>query len=136
MDRQINHLAVWVLVVLHQLIPMGWYSAFAVKWMALIGKNADDFKDVSMTPYFVAIISAIVTVYMTAWLFCKLNIDNAVSGLKTAFLLWFCFLFWQVLTSDQFHVRPLELSLLNAGNTLIIFVVTGLVLGAWQKKNA
>ena len=41
MNNRINHLAVWILVVLHQLIGFGWYAIFGELWLNYHAKDDD-----------------------------------------------------------------------------------------------
>ena len=39
---RINHLAVWVLVIVHQLVGWGWYTIFGEKWLNLHARTMTD----------------------------------------------------------------------------------------------
>ena len=41
-NTKINHLAVWILVVVHQLIGWGWYAVFGEKWLNLHARTMTD----------------------------------------------------------------------------------------------
>lgn len=133
--QKINHLAVWVLVVIHQLIPMVWYGALSDKWMALNNLTMKDIEaSPSPMPYIVAIVTAIVFNYFLAWLFIKLNLSGAVNGLLFAALIFISCIALEVTTHNMFQMRPFELTLINMGHTFLNFCVSGLLLGLWVKK--
>ena len=74
-ELKINHLAVWLIVVLAQVIPMGWYSLFADPWMKYNDLTMDFVQEnESTTPYIASIIGSIIMAYTLAWLFKKMNI--------------------------------------------------------------
>ncbi|MDZ4713113.1 MAG: hypothetical protein SGI89_12415 [bacterium] len=75
---KINHVAVWVLVLIHQVIGAIWFSpfAFAAKWVEYTGKSMADFSVATIAPYVISFVSAIITICITAWLFKKLHVEN------------------------------------------------------------
>jgi len=132
---KINHAAVWILVMLHQVIGGIWYSPFLFgeKWTELIGKTMSDFSDAGMLPYVISIIASIITNYVMAYLFVKLGVDNFIKGLYYAFLFWMGFLFVETVTFYSFELKPIGLSLINSGKSLVTFLLSGFILGMWNK---
>src|SRR5205807_1530028 len=58
MSTRINHLAVWVLVILHQLIGFGWYAVFGNMWLNYHAKTMTDIEQThSVVPYVIAIVA-------------------------------------------------------------------------------
>lgn len=135
---KINHVAVWILVLLHQIIGGMWYSqiAFAGKWTELMGKSMSDFENAGFTPFIFSIINAIIMVYSMAWLFKKLNVENFVNGMRYAFVFWLAFLFVELATFNSFELRPFGLTLIDAGKSLVTFLISGFVLGFWKKYDS
>lgn len=129
----INHIAVWIVAVLQQGIGAGWYGIFGNRWMQLIAKQAADFNEQPVVPYIVSFAGAVVSCYATAWLFTKLNIDNALHGIAVAALLWLGFTFFPIAQIDLFSLRSIELSFINAGNVFADAILCGAMLGAWRK---
>ncbi|MEO8666119.1 MAG: DUF1761 domain-containing protein [Ignavibacteria bacterium] len=132
---KINHVAVWILVIVHQAIGAGWYSpvAFAGQWTELMGKSMSDFENAGFTPFIFSIINAIIMVYSMAWLFKKLNVENFISGMRYAFVFWLAFLFVELATFNSFEMRPFGLTLIDSGKSLVTFMVSGFALGLWKK---
>ena len=84
-NSKINHLAVWILVVVHQLIGWGWYAVFGEKWLNLHARTMTDIERThNVGAYVFAIVTAIVVNYTLAWLISRLNATTAVAGLKIA----------------------------------------------------
>lgn len=134
---KINHVAVWILVLLHQLIGAVWYSpfAFAGKWVILIGRPMADFENASILPYFVSIVASVVMTYTMAFLFKKLGVENFLSGMFYSFIFWFGFLFVELSTFNSFELRPFGLTFIDTGKSLITFLVSGFILGMWTKHD-
>ncbi|MDB6148081.1 MAG: hypothetical protein JWO45_1745 [Spartobacteria bacterium] len=139
MNSRINHAAVWILVVIHQIIGFGWYTIFGNVWLNLHAKTMTDIdKPNDPMPYIVAIVASIVVNYALARLLVCLGKDSAIGGLKIAVLCWFAFLFVEhatVAAFSAFGTNPWPLVFLDMGRALLAFAVSGLVLGAWQRKN-
>ena len=69
MTNKINHLAVWVLVIVHQLVGWGWYTIFGEKWLNLHARTMTDIERThSVGAYVLAIVTAIIVNYALAWL--------------------------------------------------------------------
>ncbi len=133
---KINHLAVWILVILFQGISLLWYSQllFASKWVELVGKSAEDFAGTSAFLYIISIIAAAALYYLMAWLFKELNVITVRKGLWMSFLFWLCFLFLLAATSDLFSMNPITLTLIDKGNYLVCFLLGGILLSTWKRK--
>ena len=134
MEKQkINWLAIVILVVAYQLIAVVWYGVFAQSWMDFNQFTEADFAERNITPYIIAIITALITNYVLAALFKALDIDSAMAGLRLAILCWIGFTFAEVSTLYIFSFKPFGLTLIDSGKALIAFSVSGIVLGAWRK---
>ena len=85
MTNKINHLAVWVLVIVHQLVGWGWYTIFGEKWLNLHARTMTDIERThSVGAYVLAIVTAIIVNYTLAWLIARVNATYAIAGLKVA----------------------------------------------------
>jgi hypothetical protein len=140
MNNKINHLAVWILVVVHQLIGWGWYSVFGEMWLNYHAKTMTDIERThSFVPYVIAIIASIFVNYALALLFAKLHVAHALTGLKIAIVCWFAFLFVEYSTIavfSAFETNPWPLIFIDMGRPFVAFAISGLVLGAWRKRTA
>ena len=75
--------------------------------------------------------------YALAWLIGRLNVTNAIAGLKIALICWFAFLFVEhatVAMFSSFGTNPWPLTLLDMGRPLLAFAASGLLLGGWPKR--
>ena len=140
MANKINHLAVWALVVIHQLIGWGWYTVLGEKWLNLHARTMTDIERThNVGAYVLAIVTSVIVNYTLAWLISRLNATSAVAGLKIALLCWFAFLFVEYCTIavfSAFETNPLPLILIDMGRPFVAFAISGLVLGGWRKRTA
>ncbi len=137
MNNKINHLAVWILVVVHQLVGFGWYAVFGEAWLNYHAKTMTDIERThSVVPYLIAIVASIFVNYALAWLISRLSAANALAGLKIAIVCWFAFLFVEYSTISAFsafETNPWPLVFINMGRPFVAFAISGLVLGAWRR---
>ncbi|HJT81449.1 MAG TPA: DUF1761 domain-containing protein [Chthoniobacterales bacterium] len=138
MAVRINHTAVWVLVAIHQLVGWGWYAIFGEKWLNLHARTMTDIdRTHNSGAYIFAIVTAVVVNYALAWLTSRLNVTTAINGLWIALVCWFAFFFVEhatVAVFSAFETNPWPLVAIDMGRPLIAWAISGLVLGAWQKK--
>ncbi len=137
MNNRINHLAVWILVVVHQLVGWGWYAIFGEMWLNYHAKTMTDIERThSVGAYLIAFVASIFVNYALAWLISRLNATNAVAGLKIALICWFAFLFVEYSTISvfsAFETNPWPLVFIDMGRPFVAFSISGLLLGAWRK---
>ena len=140
MNTKINHLAVWILVIVHFLIGWGWYAVVGEKWLNLHARTATDIERThNAGAYALAVFAAIIVNYGLARLLACLGTEGAVKGLKIALLCWFGFLFVEYATIavfSAFETNPWPLILIDMGRPFVAFSISGLVLGAWRKRTA
>ncbi len=140
MNTKINHLAVWILVVVYFLIGWGWYAIFGEKWLNLHARTMTDIEQThNVSAYLLAVVASIIINYALAWLINRLNAASAIAGLKIALLCWFAFLFVEYSTIavfSAFETNPWPLILIDMGRPFVAFAISGLVLGAWRKRTA
>ena len=133
-ELKINHGAVWVIVVLGQAIPMLWYGIFSEQWMSLTGLTEEDAMSGGSTPYVVSIVTAIAFGYMLAWVFTRMNVRTWTDGLKTGFIMGFPIAILGTMTMYLFSMQPYALTWIDGGQNLIIWTVSGALLGGWTKE--
>lgn len=135
-NQKINHLAIWVLAILVQPLPMIWYDniLFGIRWRELNNLTEADFADFHPANFTWAIVSAVVLGYILAYLYRKMNITKAVDALKIAALLWFGLLFLELGTQNAFTLRALELTLLDTIVVLFKYEIMAIGIVLWKKK--
>ncbi|HMO40379.1 MAG TPA: DUF1761 domain-containing protein [Saprospiraceae bacterium] len=131
---KINHLAVFTIIVIAQIIPALWYGLFTDSWMKLNNFTMDFItENQSSTPYIASVIGSLIITYTMAHLFTKMNITTGVQGLLTGALIGFAFTHVPNIVTSQFEFRPYALSWINGGVNIIIYAIAGFILGAWKK---
>ena len=132
--QSVNLWAVLVCVVIGQVIPALWYSAFSEKWMALNGFTMEQIKSAtSPVPYLASIVSTSFMAYTMAWVFTKIPVKSLLAGFLTGLLFGIVFVLFETITKDMFSLKPLLLSLIDGGVSVIVYTVTGSILGIWRK---
>ena len=138
METRINHLAVWILVIVHQLIGWGWYAIFGEMWLNYHARTMTDIERThNVSAYLIAIVASIFVNYALAWFIRRTNAASAAAGLKVALICWFAFLFVEYATISvfsAFETNPWPLVLINMGRPLIAWSISGGVLGAWRRE--
>lgn len=132
--QSVNLWAVLVCVVIGQVIPALWYSAFSEQWMALNGFTMEQIKSaVSPVPYLASIVSTSFMAYTIAWVFTKIPVKSLLMGFLIGLLFGIVFILFETIVKDMFSFRPLALSLINGGVSVVVYAITGGILGVWRK---
>lgn len=138
-ELKINHLAVLVAVVLQFILGFLWYGPlFAEPWMGMVGL---DMATIEANPpgageWITNIVSAVVSMYVLAWLFTRINVTSLVQGLLIGLLIGFAFVLLSTMTSGMFAKDPYALAWITGGYTTVGLALGGAVLGAWKKHKA
>lgn len=132
--QSVNLWAVLVCVVIGQIIPALWYGTFSEEWMALNGFTMEQIKSAtSPIPYLASIVSTSFMAYTMAWVFTKVPVKSLTTGFLIGLLFGIVFILFETIVKDMFSMRPLALSLINGGVSVIVYALTGALLGAWRK---
>jgi len=135
-ELKINHLAVLVAVVLQFVLGFLWYGPlFGEAWMGMVGL---DMATIEADPagaeeWISNIISAVVSMYVLAWLYTKIPVTSLVQGLLIGLLLGFAFVLLSTMVSGMFAKNPYGLAWITGGFTMLGLALGGAVLGAWKK---
>lgn len=132
--QSVNLWAVLVCVVIGQVIPALWYSAFSAEWMALNGFTMEQVKSAtSPAPYLASIVSSSFSTYTIAWVFTKIPVKSIFIGFLIGLLFGTVFVLFETIVKDMFSLKPLLLSLIDGGVSVIVYAITGSILGVWRK---
>ena len=133
--QKINHLAIWLLVVVQMMLAGLWYEV-AVKeiWSTMTGIQPEDFNDFNPVNYAWPFLAALSLGYMMAWLLRELQVESVDRALKLASLFWLCFLFLEMAALNVMSLRLLALTFVDEGLTLIKYLLIAGVLTVWKKK--
>jgi hypothetical protein len=132
--QSVNLWAVLVCVVISQIVPALWYGAFSDTWMALNGFTMDQIKAAnSPTPYLASIVCSSFTAYTLAWVFTKIPVKSWFMGFLIALLFGIVFVLFDIIVRDMFSLKSLKLSLIDGGPRVLVYSITGAILGFWRK---
>ena len=138
MNTRINHLTVWILIVVYFLIGWGWYAIWGDTWLNLHAKTATDIERThNVGAYVLAFAASIVVNYTLAVLIARTNPESVWCGLKVALACWFAFVFMEYATISvfsAFETNPWPLVCIDMGRPLLGFAISGLILGRWRKS--
>src|SRR5205809_7005904 len=91
-NTKINHLAIWILIVIYFLIGWGWYAVFGEKWLNLHARTMTDIEHThNVGAYVLAFLASIAVNYTLAVLIARPNPTSVWPGLKVALASWFAF---------------------------------------------
>ena len=138
-ELKINHFAVLVAIVLQFVLGFLWYGPlFGEPWMGMVGL---DTATIEANPpgageWITNIFSAVVSIYVLAWLFTKIPVTSLLKGLLVGLLIGFSFVLMSIMTSGMFAKDPYGLAWITGGFTTVGLGIGGAVLGAWKKYKA
>jgi len=135
---KINHLAVWICIVLTHVLGFLWYGPlFGEKWMALVQMDQVTMEQESMSagPWVMNSVSIIAPIYLLAWLFTRMDVTSGIQGAAFAFLIGFCFHHLSVMNANMFAREPYGLAWITGGYNLTWLTISGFILGSWVKRN-
>ncbi len=139
-ELKINHLAVLVAVVLQFVLGFLWYGnvLFGEAWMGMVGLDmaAIEADPPGAEEWITNIVSAVVSMYVLAWLFTKINVTSLVQGLLIGLVIGFAFVLLSNMTSGMFAKDPYGLAWITGGFTMVGLGIGGAVFGAWKKYKA
>lgn len=73
-------------------------------------------------------------IFLLAWLFVKMGVDNAMKGLLIGALIGIGFNLLPGMVNGFFAKNPYGLAWVTGGFQVVGWSVAGIVLGAWKKK--
>ena len=127
-----NHKAVWLVVLIAQIIPAIWYGLFVDTYLSLNNLTMED--TAHPIAYLVSIVSATALTYMLSYIYGRMNIVSAIDGARTGLIIGFPIYILGLITWTLFSLRPYALAWLDGGVNLIILIIAGAIIGGWQKK--
>jgi len=79
--------------------------------------------------------SSIISMYVLAWIFTRLNVTTWLKGAGYGFLIEFAFVLLSVKMSNAYADLPYGLAWITGGFTTFGLMVGGTIFGAWKKWN-
>ena len=133
-NEKVNPFAVILAAVLCQVIGYLWYSPFLFgpRWMALVGKSAEELKSGGALPYVCAILGSLLISFVLAKIIYATHSNTVGQGIAMGFIIWLGFIFPVICIINIFAGRAFELTLINAGHFLADMLVAGGVLAVFR----
>ena len=131
-----NHIAIFVAVILHQVIGFLWYSPllFLYPRVAGLGKKLTDFDMSNPAPFIADIAGWFLACYFISWLVQRMALNNLTQGLGLASLLWIGIVLPVLAPHYLFAGVHRDVLLIDAMNELVHLTVTCCLLAAWRKR--
>jgi len=110
-----------------------WYGVLGPQWMAALGKRREDMVGPSgrpsPTPFILSFFAEIFMAWMLFGLMPHFGGPGLLPGISAAVTIWFGFVATTQLVNNAYALRPLRLTLIDAGHWLGVLLVQGVVLG-------
>ncbi len=133
-DVKINYLAILVAAVATFILGAAWYIAFQTPWMVLSGVTEEKAATGGTSSFIISFITYLLGAYALALLFKSMNVITLQTGALTGALIGALIVGGNIFTNNAYELKPIGLSVLNAGFSAVSFAVMGAILGGWQKK--
>ncbi len=131
---KINYLAILAAAVATFVLGAIWYIAFQTPWMELSGVTEEASAAAGISSFIISFTTYLLGAYALALLLHSMNISTWETGLATGALIGALIVGGNIFTNNAYELKPLGLSVLNAGFSAISFAVMGAILGGWKKK--
>lgn len=130
-------LPIWVVLLLQQALWYAWFSnaLFQKKWAQVLGTAASDPRP-DLIFFMVSVTSSLVMARMTAWLFDKLEVHKPAVGALLASLLWIAFQGPSLAAFALFIHLPDSAVMIITFESLLSYVLSGLLLSVWRPARA
>lgn len=126
----LNYVAILIAAVSGMVSGATWYSIFAKPWMKAVGYAEAPTPNPKI--YIVAILGQLVIAYMLATLFRHFPSVDMISGMLGAFFCWIGFCLAPMAVNHRFQDKGWDLTLIDGGYWLVVFLLQGAILGWWQ----
>jgi hypothetical protein len=131
-----NHIAIFVAVILHQVIGFFWYSPFLFlgPWVQGLGKQVSELDMSSPAPFFADIVGWFFACYVISWLVQRAPLTTFNQGLGFAILLWVGVALPLLVPHYLFAGLHINVLLVDAMNALVQLAVTCCLLTVWRRR--
>jgi len=112
-----------------------WYGVLGKVWMRAAGLTKEaiegDRGRPSFVPFVVSFLAEIVMAAILAGVLWHMGNATLRTGMISAALLWAGFVATTILVNNAYQMRPLLLTVIDAGHWLLVLLIMGAILGAW-----
>jgi hypothetical protein len=134
-EMDVNYAAVIVATIISFILGVFWYSPllFGRQWKASVGKSEEELKKGGgALAYLLSFFLWLVTTYILANIINFSGANTLGNGMIIGFLSWLGFTASISLMHHKFENRGAALWLINSGYSLVAFLVSGALFGAWK----
>ncbi len=128
-----NHPAIWVCIILTQVLPVVWYSIIQQPIMSF-NELLTRYYEANETSwlFITSILGGVLAMYVLAWLYRELKVDSGREGLITGLILGFALNMISLYNINMFSDQPIDLAIIDGGANTMVYGVAGFILGAWR----
>lgn len=131
---RINHFAVWLAVLLQQVLGFVWYHLlFGPAWLASLGMTPEQMQGRSWQ-FAIAVGCGLLAAYGLAWLMAITGRRGLMQGLAMGLFVGVAFAGSTVLLRYAFIPAVWPAAWIDTGVTVAAALLTGAVLGLWPKR--
>jgi hypothetical protein len=133
--KQHHHIAVWAMVIAHQILGFLWYSP----WLFLplrassMGKTLEQANVQDPVAIVSDIVTTILAAYTISWLVQKLEMNTLAKGAMLGLILFAGIILQAIVPHYKFLLIPDAVLLMDLGLPLLWTVLTASVLAVWRK---
>ena len=132
----INYLAVLICGLLGLGLGALWYSPMLLGkiWLIAIEKSEEELNEnfKPIKAYSISFIAQLVTAYVLELFMSYIGVSSPEEGIRVAFLAWIGFTATTMTINMLFEGKTFKQFVVDGGYHLIVFVIYGIILGAWQ----
>ncbi|MPR32923.1 DUF1761 domain-containing protein [Salmonirosea aquatica] len=135
-SAKINFVAILVAAAVTFLLGALWYIAFQTTWMKLTGLTEAKVVEGggALASYIISFVTYLLGALALALLFKSMNISTWETGMTAGALIGALIVGGNIFTNNAYEMKPMGLSVLNAGFSAISFATMGAILGGWRRK--
>src|SRR3989304_76495 len=130
--------AVLAAAVIQFVFGWGWYMAFISVWQEGSGVSMEMMQQMTggemAMAYAGSLAAYFVVYYVMAHFVSYTKSTTAKQGAQTGFWLWLGFVSTTLCVTYSYSMKPFSLWLVDAGYWLILMIICGIFLPAWEKK--
>ena len=132
----INYLAVLVCGILAMGLGALWYSPMLLgkMWLVAVDKSEEELKQEfnPVKAYSISFIAQLVIAYVLATIMNSVGATTPQEGIRLAFMTWIGFTATTMTINMLFEGKTFKQFVVDGGYHLIVFIIYGIILGAWQ----
>ena len=130
----VNLMVVLVAAIAAMVIGSLWYSPllFVKEWSKLAKLDSKDKQNSPAKAMTIAAVMALITAYVLAHIIAYSGATTLTEGLVTGFWVWLGFFFTTAVMQGAFETKPMKLTAITVGNSLVTMLVMGSILASWR----